>query len=382
VAFGTLGVWWGAWGVLLPAVQRSAEVDDGRLGTALLFIGLGALASMGFTGRLIDRPGLPSGRSRLAGNAVLPLSVAALGVAGVGPALVVGVVALSGSSALIGAASGAYDVAINAEGSRVEEATQRPLLNLAHAWFSFGVIGGSLGAGAMRTTGVGLTSALVTFGVALVAVGGWLAAGAASPAKTSASGADPAVAGEGPWRWWSPPRDLAILGGLLALAFLVESAWQTWSAVHLERDLGASPAIASVGPALFGGSSGLGRVLAHRRTVTGREGRVVATGAAVAAVGTLVAATIPSTALVLAAIAVAGLGTAGCAPSLFSLAGRAAPARARGAAMGTVTTIGYLGFVLAPAIVGGLAEATTLPTALAFVTVAAAALAVGASRLP
>jgi hypothetical protein len=50
--------------------------------------------------------------------------------------------------------------------------------------------------------------------------------------------------------------------------------------------------------------------------------------------------------------------------------------------MGTVTTIGYLGFVLAPAIVGGLAEATTLPTALAFVTVAAAALAVGASRLP
>jgi hypothetical protein len=309
--------------------------------------------------------------------------VAVLGVAGVGPALVVGVVALSACSALIGAASGAYDVAINAEGSRVEEATQRPLLNLAHAWFSFGVIGGSFGAGAMRTAGLGLTPALVTFGVALVAVAGWLSAGTVSTEDFSASAAEaPAVAEGGQWRWWSPPRDLAVLGGLLALAFLVESAWQTWSTVHLERDLGASPAIASAGPALFGGFAGLGRLLAHRRTVTGREGRIIATGAAVAAVGTFAAATVPSTPLVLAAIAVAGLGTAGCAPSLLSLAGRVVPARTRGAAVGTVTTIGYLGFVLAPAVVGALAGATTLPTALAVVTTAAAALAVGASLLP
>ncbi|MDP1803755.1 MAG: hypothetical protein Q8K72_01175 [Acidimicrobiales bacterium] len=42
--------WWGGWGALLPAVQRSADVDDGRLGIALLLVGVGALGSMRVTG--------------------------------------------------------------------------------------------------------------------------------------------------------------------------------------------------------------------------------------------------------------------------------------------------------------------------------------------
>jgi hypothetical protein len=52
-----------------------------------------------------------------------------------------------------------------------------------------------------------------------------------------------------------------------------------------------------------------------------------------------------------------------------------------GAAVGTVTTLGYLGFVVAPAAVGGLAGATTLPVALAAVALSAVALAGGTAAL-
>ena len=103
----------------------------------------------------------------------------------------------------------------------------------------------------------------------------------------------------------------------------------------------------------------------------------MALGAAVAAAGSLAAALLPVTGLVLVAIAAVGLGTAAGAPLLLSLAGRAVPASEAGAAVGTVTTVGYLGFVVAPAAVGGLAGATTLPVALAAVAGAALALAAG-----
>lgn len=363
-AYAAFGMWWGGFGALLSAVQRSAGVDDGRLGAALLFIGAGALASMRVTGYLIDR----------FGGVLLPVSVVSFGLAGIGPGLVEGAFPLAASLALLGVTSGAYDVAINAETSRLELTMQRPLMNLAHAGFSFGAIAGSLGAGALRTADVPLTGALVSLGVALAAVRAWLSTGAVWRPE-----AGHLMAQESGWRWWRPPGPLAVLGGLMALAFLIESAWQTWSAVHLERDLGASAAVASVGPAVFGASAGVGRLLAHRWTAPAREAGIVAGGALVAALGTAAAALSPVTAVVVASIALAGLGTAGCAPSLFSLAGRAVPLRFSGAAVSTVTTVGYLGFVLAPAMVGGLSRLTTLPTALAAVAVPAVALAAGAT---
>lgn len=364
-AFGAFGIWWGGWGALLPALQRSAGVDDGRLGLALLLIGAGALASMRITGYLVDR----------FGGAVLPLSIVTLAIVGTSPAFVEGVGPLAASMALLGMASGAYDVAVNAEASRIETVSARPLLSLAHAGFSFGVIFGSLGAGAMRTAGVSLAGALVTLGVVLAALAGYLSAGATSRPLV------PAIEATRGWPWWRPPRALTVLGILMALAFLVESAWQTWSAVHLERDLGASAGLASLGPAVFGASAGVGRLLVHQRAAPGREPGLVVLGAVVAAIATVLAALLPHAGLVIVAIAFAGLGTAAGAPVLLSLAGRAVPVHQAGAAVGTVTTVGYLGFVVAPAAVGGLAGATTLPVALAAVAVAALALAGGTAAL-
>ena len=366
VAFAALGLWWGSWGALLPAVQRSAGVDDGQLGTAVLFVGVGALVSMRFTGSLLDR----------VGPVVLPVTVALFAVAGVGPGLAEGTVGLAAALLVVGVTSGAMDVAINAEGSRAEIVTGRPLLNLSHAWFSIGVIIGSLGAGLLRSTGAGLVTVLVIVGAVVAGMGACLGTGEVDGDGSTEQ--PPARVTPGPW--WRPPRYLAVLGVLLGLAFLAENAWQTWAAVHLERDLGASEGRAALGPALFGASAAAGRLLAHRWSSVG-ERNVAVAGALVATGGTLLGAAAPSTALVLIGIALAGLGTGVCAPVLFGLAGRSVPAPSRGAAVGTVTTIGYLGFVLAPVFIGQLAGATTLPWALAAVAVVSLGLAVGIFRL-
>jgi MFS family permease len=93
----------------------------------------------------------------------------------------------------------------------------------------------------------------------------------------------------------------------------------------------------------------------------------------------LLAAT--SVPVALAGLALAGAGTSVCAPTLIGLAGRAVPDRA-GAATGTVITLSYLGFVLGPAAVGGVAALTGLRTALAGVAAVALLGAAGARALP
>ena len=365
VAFASFGTWWGGWGAVLPAVQTNAGVDDGQLGAALLFVAVGALALMRVTGALLDR----------FGEVVLPMAAVALGGTGLGPGFAAGFPSLAGSLVLVGAASGAMDVAINALSARYENTTGRPLMNLAHAGFSFGVIGGATATGVLRSTGAGPSVVLGVLGLILIMVAGWLS-------RSTGSGEVPAgtAGGPPPWRWWSPPRRLLVLGLLTGLAFLVENAWQSWSAVHLERTLGAAPGIGSAGPVLFGAAAAAGRLVGHHLTRSFSAQTLVRVGALVAGTGTVAAAWATAVPMALAGIAVTGAGTAVCAPSLFSLAGRGVDAGRRGSVIGTVTTLAYLGFVLSPAVVGLLARATSLRVALGSVALAALLLAVLATR--
>ena len=54
VGFAAFGVFWGAWGAALPAVQRRSGAVDGELGLAFVFVGIGVLASMCEMGVLVD----------------------------------------------------------------------------------------------------------------------------------------------------------------------------------------------------------------------------------------------------------------------------------------------------------------------------------------
>jgi MFS family permease len=169
---------------------------------------------------------------------------------------------------------------------------------------------------------------------------------------------------------------------MTALAYWVENAWQSWSAVHLADDLAASPGVSALGPAAFAAAATLGRLSGQRLVRTLHDRALIAAGATVAAVGTALAATAPDVALGIAGILLAGAGTSVCAPTIISLAGAAAPPERRGAAVSTVTSIAYLGFLIGPAGVGALAALTSLRWSLAAVSGLALGLAVIASLGP
>ncbi len=102
LGFAALGVFWGAWGAALPAVQRRSGATDAELGLALLLVGVGALVSMRATGVLIDHVGPRFTR----------ISVVLFGFAALLPGLAGSSVELYAFGLVVGAASGAMDVAI------------------------------------------------------------------------------------------------------------------------------------------------------------------------------------------------------------------------------------------------------------------------------
>jgi MFS family permease len=355
--FAAFGVYWGAFGAALPALQRRTETSDAELGVALLVLAGGAVVSMRGVGVLMDRVG-----ARLT-----PVVVGGFGLAGLAAGLADSASGLSVLLLVVGLTSGAMDVVINAEAVHAEEASGRPLLNLAHAFFSGAVVAASLGAGLLRWAGA--EPPLVFALAAGVVLGAALGIAMGRSAWTAAA------AGDRPRLFQRVPAWLLLLGGLGALAYWIENAWQSWGAVHLERTLDAAPLTSALGPALFAAAMTAGRLTVHRFSRPRAERAVLVGGAALAGLGSLLAASAPSVAVALPGIVLAGAGCSVCAPTIVSIAGRAAGRHERATVVGSLTTIMYLGFLVGPAAVGGVAELTTLRISLAVVAALAVVLA-------
>ena len=354
IGFAALGVWWGAFGAALPAIQGKAHTNDAELGLGLLLLGLGALVSMRATGVLMDR----------AGPALTPVAIGLFGVTGLLPALADSPRELYLFLLVVGATSGSMDVAINADAVHEEVASGRPLLNLAHASFSAAVFFASLLTGLLRSLGAEPMAVFALVSALVVTAAVATRPGPIRPWTTAAEG-------EAPRLIQRVPGWLLALGLLGAMAFWIESAWQSWGAVHLERAFDAGAGTSALAPALFAGAMAVGRLTAHRLAPPGSERTVLVAAAALAASGSALAAFAGSALVALVGILVAGAGCAVCAPTIISIAGRAAKPRERATLVGSLTTLMYLGFLVGPAAVGGLAELTTLRASLGSVAAVA-----------
>ncbi|GAA2860632.1 MFS transporter [Streptosporangium fragile] len=382
-SFAAFGAFWGVWGASVPALRVQAGLTDGELGTALLFVGAGALPAMLATGRAVDRWGL-----RVAALLLGTLGATGVLVAAAGR----DIWSLSAGLALLGASSGAADVAINAAAGSAERGTGRPVITRAHGVFSATVVVGSLGTGLLAGLGLPLLVPflLVAAGSAGVALAVFADGRAATEADQEAgtvaadagAGRGAGGAGQGADRPGSPRTGpgvrllpLLVIGGLGALAFAVENAHQSWGAVYLADVADAGPALAAAGPAVFAAVVALTRfaagVIGSRHAAA-----VLVAGSVTAAAGTALVSVATAVPAVLLGLALAAAGTAVLFPTLVGVVTAHVDDTARGRATSVVSTVAYLGFLAGPVYVGRWADATGLSGAMAAVAALAAVLAV------
>ncbi len=353
--FLALGLFWGAWAAVLPSVQRATGTSKGALGLAMLFASLGAIPTM----FLLAAPAVRrfGARAVAVGCGVFAIATTLPGLATSLPTLIV-------TLTFAGIGTGLVDVAINANIGRIETETGARLMPFAHGVYSVGILVGAVGAGLARGAGVGREPILLVVAV-VIALTGLSVVNDRAPVQTEPSAG---------LRF---ARSLLVIGFVGAAAFIVEGGIESWSALFLERQLHAQPAVSGLGPGVFGGSMALGRFFGQ---AAGRfsDRRLLGVGALCAAFGCTLAAAAPNAPLGLIGFAIGGAGVSLTAPIIFGLAARRPDA---GTAVATVTTIGYLGLLIGPPLVGGIAQLTNLRVSFFVLAGVATAVTVAATRL-
>lgn len=354
------GLCMGAWAPLVPYARTRAGVDDGALGLLLLCLGLGSLVMMPLAGIMNARKGCRF--TMHVGIALvlltLPMLATTHSFAGLMVALTV-----------FGAGCGAVDVTMNVQGVMVERATGRSLMSGFHGLFSLGTIVSAAGMTALLW--LGATPLLASSAVMAALVAFVLAAGRQMLGRSGEEGSPIFV---------RPNRKVLLLGTLCLLAFLAEGAILDWSAVFLTEERGVEHSIAGLGYATFAVMMALGRLSGDRIVLKLGSRVALIGGGLIVVLGFLMVVLITNWWLNLVGFAVIGAGLANIAPVYLSLAGaqRAMPGEL---AIAAATSIGYLGILMGPALIGFLAHSTSLSVALLAVASSMIAVMISATRL-
>ena len=352
----------GTWAPRLPAIKESLGLSDGELGTALVGLAIGLVVGTRVAGAPVDRFG-----SRPVMRVGFPLLAATLVLPGLADSLVTLLLSLF----VLGLASGALDVAMNAQGIEVERHLGRPILSGLHGLWSVGLgIGAGLAALA-AAIGVDPLEHFAVVAAVLVAasfafLGGLLPAATREPGESEEQHV--------PVRW---TLVLVLLGVIAFCSFVGEGAAADWSAVYMTQELGTSQALGALAFAAFAVTMATARFVVD--PLRSRLGNVVLVrgGSLIAAAGLGSALLVHEPAAGIAGFALLGLGLAPVVPIAFSAAGDLDP-RATGRLVGRVATTGYVGSVAGPIMIGWLAEATSLRLSLGLVVLLALVIAVSA----
>ena len=365
-AFGFFGLFWGSFAVLLADLSDALVLSPGPLGLALFVGAAASILAMALLGWTTDRLGR---------RPFLGLSGGAFG-AGVATLAAAGSYAsLLAALAILYAASGLYDVGINAAAVDLERAAGRRIMAVLHATFSAGGVVGALSAGALLSAGVGFRygylAVLAPLAVVILAV-----AITRFPISTELSGDGEKAGRFGLYR----SSSLLLVAFIATLGLLSEGEMEHWSGIYLRQNLELPALLGASGVAVFHAAMAAGRLEAAWTVAHFGNRRTLLGAGLLAAVGMSLALATLEPLLVVAGFLVVGIALSAVVPVAISVAGDLAPGRA-GGAISVVTTLGYGGFLLGPVLVGGLAELLGLRVALGTIAVAGALIFALALRL-
>lgn len=358
--FFVAGALFATWGVHVPTVKAHFGLDERALAVAMLAGGVGALLALLQAGRLVGRHG-PRGVV-LATGLACAVCIAALVTFDV-------YVALLGVMLVYGIASSLFDVAINAEASEIERRSGRALMSGFHGMFSLGGMAGAAAGGGLLAGGVGPQQHLLGAALCGLAVIGAGSAAMLRMEATPAAGLPLSL----------PRGALALIGLLAALGLIAEGAMYDWSVLYIQQELHSDAGTAALGYASFSAAMAAARfggdwVRARLASVL-----LLRLSGALGAAGMALALLVPHPIVALIGFALVGLGFANVVPVLFSAAARV-PGVTPAHGIAAVSSLGYLGMMAGPPLIGLIAQAQSLTLGLFTIVVAAAILALSAKR--
>jgi MFS family permease len=351
VMFFADGLGFGIWAGHIPAFKLKFDLSDSSLSIVLLAVAAGSIISMPLAGQAVRH----FGSRRCIGVSLVCLALCLLFIS-LAPSLILFVI----SALFFGAAKGGVDVGINAQAVVVEKCYGRPIMSSFQALWSVGGLAGGF-----------LTSATLALGVTpvlnLVSIATLILLLDLLNYSHLVRDASPAQE-KGGKRFRLPGRALLYVAILTFFALFSEGALQDWAAVYMRQVVAVPVSVAAVGYASYSTAMALGRFGGDRVVAFFGARFMMRLSGALIIVGLVLALLVPSPISAIAGFAVAGLGNANMVPILFSAAGRDS-VLGPGPAIAAVTTLGFFGFLIGPAVIGLMSKFFGLPIALSLVAV-------------
>lgn len=328
--FAAVGFMWGCVAAMAPVLKARIGVDDATFGLLLLGTACGLTVTMFTAARwdsALGRWAMPLATVMLAGAALLPGQASAPWM-------------LFGALAVAGMASGLLDVVMNARVSAREGITGQSLMNANHAMFSAAYAASAFATGWLREAEWSPEAIFAVIALLILLT---------APFQFD-PGEPERPEGETPSRL--PMGLVAVFGTLVMVAFMTEATVESWSALHIERTLNGDAAEGAFGPTMLGVTMAFGRFSGQAVAARLSEEAVIRWATLVSMAGALVAAVAPAPAIAYLGFGLMGLGVSVIGPMGLALAGRLAPRDRRTAVIARVALIAFLGFFIAPALMG------------------------------
>jgi MFS family permease len=347
VAFAVHAAVAGSYGPRLPLVKQQAGLDQTGLGLVLAGLATGLFVGT----RIAAWP-----VARFGSRAVITVCIPALGLSLVGVGLARNAASVAGTFVVVGIVAGLLDVTNNAQAVAVERSYGRSLMHGIHGTWSAALLASGAVSAAATRFDVSLPVHFAAVAVLVTAVG-MAASPGLLPGAVGVREDDTPTGERG-----SGPAIVLLIGLIGFSSFLAEGVAADWSAVYFHEGRGTGTALAAIGFVAFSVGMTASRFVGD--AIVGRLGAVPMTRAAgiAATAGFVLAVMLPVPGAIVA-FAVIGVALGPVVPVAFSAAGNTRVGRT-GTALGWVVTLSYAGSIVGPALVGVIAGATGIRTAL------------------
>lgn len=344
------GLCFATWASRIPTIQQSLQLSDGALGLILLALPVGSMIALPLSGWFVTRFGSKT-------VVVNVLIVYALLLVGIG--LAQNITQIAAVLVFFGMAGNTANIAMNTQAVGVEARYGRSIMASFHGlWSLAGFTAAGVGAYMIGNNIIPFhhfAGAAALILLLLAAVFQYLLPNEQRPAATNKIFA-------------MPDKSMLTLGLLAFFCMICEGAMFDWSGIYFKKVVNAEPAWIGAGYTAFMGTMAGGRFVGDyiatrfgfRRTIT-VSGILIATGLAIALMFPYLLPAITGFLLV-------GFGVSSVVPLVYSEAGKS-KTLSPGVALAAVSSIGFLGFLIGPPLIGLVAGAFNLRVSFVIIAV-------------
>lgn len=323
------------WAPMIPAVKDKLQIGADILGMLLLSIGISAFIFMPLAGMLSRSYGCKK---------VLRTAIAVMAADLIILSLLGNIWGFLVFLAVFGAAMGCIDVNMNLNAVIVENASKKRMMSGMHALWSVGCFAGAGLFSLLAKAGLGIT---VIAAIHSLIVMVFTAIYSRHFLNFKGAGNEKPIA---------IPKGIVVFFGLLAcITFLGEGAVMDWSGVLLTEVKNTELSLAGVGYAVFSVAMLCMRLLGDKIVAVLGEEKTLVFGSIIGAIGFLSVIFMENFYAIQLGFVLMGLGLANIVPTIYSLT-KYQKVMPINAAVTAITSMGYTGVILGPAVLGFVAH--------------------------